>query len=106
MHTAACHLCKYTVTKPTQERAEHAVKLHIGHVHKDKAVVPLDDTAPAAPPARRRGRPPGRRNGVLAAPREAVAAPAQSPMICFCPRCGLNLGVAEIAMRAAARMAR
>ena len=106
MHTAACHICKYTVTKPTQERAENAVKLHIGHMHKSESAVPSDSTALVPTTARRRGRPPGRRNGIVDASLEAAGVRPQAPMICFCPRCGLNLGVAEIAMRAASRMTR
>jgi len=94
MYTSTCDVegCGKSFAKPTQEKADHAIVQHKARMHR----------SPDAKPARKR--PYVRRwKGKTKADVPDRPAKQAMPAIGFCPCCGFNLKVLQVAMSVASR---
>ncbi len=118
MTTLKCTQCQRVFTKPTKVQAEAALRMHTGRKHTGS--IPTanrkhevnrngngNGSLAVAVPTDRRTRAWREANPHLAlrtGRRKVVETNGAPESACFCPRCGLNLGVLNTAMQVAAHM--
>lgn len=117
MTTLKCNQCQKTFTKPTKVQAEAALRMHVGRKHSGLIPTAKHRHDPSsngsnglavATVTDRRTKAWRQANPHLVTTRTGrrkliETNGAQEPA-CFCPRCGLNLGVLNTAMQVAAHM--
>ncbi len=115
MTTIKCTQCQKAFTKPTKVQAEAALRMHVGRKHSgliptaNRKSVPSNGSLALVAPTDRRTKAWREANPHLVTAgrtgrRKVIEANGAAEHACFCPRCGLNLGVLNTAMQVATHM--